>query len=87
MRFCADYTHREQESVRPLQQGMCRKGKTMDATWASYRAVRNVRFEMAVFGKSVPDLSDDDETLLPDIHSSTHNDGYYEYFSVFQVVL
>ena len=87
MRFCASYAHSARESFEVAQQGMCRKGKTMDLTWAPYPVLRNVLFQVAGFGKLVLPSSDDAETLRPDIHSSTHNDCYYEYFLLFHLVL
>jgi hypothetical protein len=78
MRFRTIYTHSEHESFEVPQQGMCRKGKTVDVTWDLYPVVRNVRFFAARFGKLVSASSGDPETLRPDIHSSTHNDCYYE---------
>jgi len=44
MRFGTIYTHSERDSVGVPQQGMCRKGKTVDVTWDLYPVVRNVRF-------------------------------------------
>ena len=78
MRFRTIYTHSERDSVGVPQRGMCRKGKTVDVTWDLYPLVRNVRFYASGFGKLVRVSSGDAETLRPDIHSSTHNDCYYE---------
>ena len=77
MRFCARYAHCVRESSKAPQQGLCRKGKTMDLTSDLYPVVRIVRFREPSFGKFVDPASDDPEALRPDIHSSTHNEYYY----------